>query len=334
MRNPQAPRAFTLIELLVVIAIIGILVGLLLPAVQQVRESARKTDCLNKLRQIGMACHSYHDVRGALPPARLGPLPQVLDFQQNLDPVSFASWFVFIMPYVEQQTLYDLWDLTKYYEEQMPEAVFTPVSLYLCPARRNLFDAQGDEVEITTKLPCGCNGPGKIIPGGALGDYAGNMGDFSPGANGTLTDFYQPGQGTGVLITCHPRVDSMGFLAGFRNRISLQTILDGTSNTILAGEAHKPFNQMGQPPFDSPIYSGIEFASIARIGGPGFPLVRNRYDESATSVYQFGSWHSAGCNFVMADGSTHTFAPYLDTQVLGALCHRFDGQYLDWSVIE
>ncbi|HMP80650.1 MAG TPA: DUF1559 domain-containing protein, partial [Pirellulaceae bacterium] len=293
----------------------------------------RKTQCMNNLRQIGIACLNYHDVKGAFPPARVGPLPGTAAYLE-MGPSTFASWFVHILPFIEQQPLYECWDVSRPYEEQISEAINTPVPTYLCPARRTLFDAMGPDVELQGQLPCGCPGQVKLIPGGALGDYAGNIGDFSPGASGAITDFYQPGQGTGVLITCKPQVDSSGKLAGYRNRITVHTILDGTSNTILAGEAHKSSEQMGLPPMDSAIFSGIEIPSIARIGGPGFPIMRNRFDNSLSAIFQFGSWHNAGCNFVMADGSTHTFGVYLDTRVLGALCHRFDGQHIDWTEIE
>ncbi len=194
-------------------------------------------------------------------------------------------------------------------------------------------DAVGEEVHVSTQLPCGCTGPGGWIPGGALGDYAGNIGDFSPGAIGSIDDFYQAGRGTGVLITSHVTFDSSLRPTGWTDRITVASIVDGTSNTILAGEAHKPTGQMKQPPWDSPIYSGLEIASIARLGGPGFPIVRNRHDASASSVFQWGSSHPSVCNFVMADGSTHTFAQFLDTIALGRLSHRNDGEIVDYGMV-
>src|SRR5687767_10121672 len=95
--------AFTLVELLVVIAIIGILIALLLPAVQAARESARRAQCANNLKQIGVAVHNYHEARKSLPPCRLA------------GGTGWATFFVLILPYMEQEQVYDLWDIQKRY---------------------------------------------------------------------------------------------------------------------------------------------------------------------------------------------------------------------------
>jgi prepilin-type N-terminal cleavage/methylation domain-containing protein len=98
--------AFTLIELLVVIAIIAVLIGLLLPAVQKVREAAARMDCSNKLKQLGLACHSYDSAHGHLPPGYLGPVPNERYYDADRDRIQHAGLLVYLLPYVEQENVH------------------------------------------------------------------------------------------------------------------------------------------------------------------------------------------------------------------------------------
>ena len=132
---------FTLVELLVVIAIIGILIGMLLPAVQQVREAARRSDCTNKLRQIGLATTMFHDTRQAFPLARLTPGFNATD----QDCLGCASWMVHLLPFLEQNNLYQQWDFSTSYEDQLESAVSTPVGVFLCSSRHTMSDANAPD---------------------------------------------------------------------------------------------------------------------------------------------------------------------------------------------
>lgn len=137
MKTSKLKHGFTLVELLVVIAIIGILIGLLLPAVQSVREAARRTQCLNNLRQIGLATINFHDSHRAFPPSRISSPRDVLFNRYD----GAESWFVRIMPFVEQNNLYQQWDLTTDYDTQDDEAVDTPIATFICSTRRTLSNA-------------------------------------------------------------------------------------------------------------------------------------------------------------------------------------------------
>ncbi len=155
----QRRPGFTLIELLVVLAIIAVLVGLLLPAVQVVRELANRTQCANNLRQIGLACRAYEVDNKTLPPS----------FVQEQG----ASWMVIILPYMEQQTVYRRWDMAKTYYDQPDVARLALLENYFCPTRRSPTDlpTQSLSGDVNSRGPA--NGPN--VPG-ALSDYAASIG--------------------------------------------------------------------------------------------------------------------------------------------------------------
>ncbi|HEX4592008.1 MAG TPA: DUF1559 domain-containing protein [Gemmataceae bacterium] len=287
--------AFTLIELLVVIAITAILIGLLLPAVQKVREAANRTRCQNNLKQIGLAIHNYHDANRLMPPSRLGP--------------QYATWCVLILPYLEMDALYKQWDLSKTYYQQSTVAQTTAVNLFFCPTRRSppmlstQFEVSGTGIPDSQEHP------------GSLGDYACNGGQFS----GPIVD--NPAC-NGVMCMADGQSAS--------NRgIALTDIPDGTSNTFLVGEKHAPLSKWGQsgPSFgEGSVYNGEFPRNFARIAGaPSFNLGQGPDDLAGPWHCKFGSYHQGICQFLFADGRVVAISNSTDLPTLQALAVRNDG---------
>jgi prepilin-type N-terminal cleavage/methylation domain-containing protein len=329
-------RGFTLVELLVVIAIIGMLVGLLLPAVQAARESARAMQCKNNLHQISLATSMFHDSMRAFPPARYQPRPDA--------PPSKAcggnetTWLVRIMPFMEQRAAEERWDYSRSYADHPIEVREFTLSSYCCPSRRSASDAKGTGLiagttTIWITLPCGCRVPvtssSSQSVSGAVGDYGGNHGDLSPGAFGLPGDFNYGGNGSGVIISSHARCSS-GVPLDWTDKIRMQDITDGLSNTILVGEMHVPLGKLGKSPEDAFIFNGDNVFNLARIGGPTIPIVQNNSDEG-NSLVSWGSWHPGICHFALSDGSVRGISKSIDTETLGNLGNRYDGNVVTQS---
>ncbi|WP_460168042.1 DUF1559 family PulG-like putative transporter [Thermostilla marina] len=133
--RPASARGFTLVELLVVMAIIGILISLLLPAVQMAREAARRASCLNNLRQMGVGLHNYHDTLGTFPPGGIEPRT----FMQP-DGRQFA-WSMLLLPFIEQENLYRKIDTGKPFDaDENAEAAAVVLDVYVCPSAPNAYD--------------------------------------------------------------------------------------------------------------------------------------------------------------------------------------------------
>ena len=341
-RLPNAPRhrgGFTLIELLVVIAIISLLVALLLPAVQQARAAARRTQCQNNLKQLGVALHGFHETNGALPPARLilnRPRQSYLTGRDR--GMDEPSWLVRIMPFLEQTAAYEEWDVYETFLENPQSARDHVVPTFLCPDRRGASNAVAPPSQFTVIAPCGCPGNTKEVPGGAVSDYAGNHGDLSAPAIGSDDDFYWGGNGTGLLIgsrvknTAAPSnpwyptpVKAEEIQRDWVDKVRFRDCTDGLSNTLLVGESHVPREFFRKSPFAGPAYYGRMLTNFTRLAGPGVPLAKTPEDPSA-GQFNFGSTHDGVVNFVMGDGRVMPLNKSISTTLLGRLANRGDGR--------
>jgi type II secretory pathway pseudopilin PulG len=276
----------------VVIAIIAILIGLLLPAVQKVRDAAARAQCANNLKQIGLALHMYHNDNEQLPTSRLSD--------------RHATWAVLILPYLEQDNLYRQWKLPLTYYQQSDIARQTPVPGYYCPARRTpqttpTVSVAGDMDDDP--------GPGPQTPG-ALGDYGACTGtDNCDGADctGAINGAFRVG------------VNQFGIPVG---AVRFAQISDGLSNTFFVGEKHVALTAFGQGPLDCSFYNGDYWICSTRSAGPNYPLVQLRNDTSSG----FGSYHTGVCQFLLGDGSVRALANSTDPNILALLANIADGQ--------
>jgi prepilin-type N-terminal cleavage/methylation domain-containing protein len=320
MKSTRSVRrlAFTLIELLVVIAIIAVLIGLLLPAVQKVREAAARTQCANNLKQIGLAFHGYHDAYSALPPARI-------------DTSGGVSWAVLILPHVEQDNFYRQWDPHKWYYVHSQGVRRTQVKIYYCPTRRgpdaSSISVQGETPD-TWPWPGGVGSvpvapdinPTSASPGwsGALGDYAVTIGD-------DINTFNTETANGAVILGTYVGTGIPRTLTSWRSQTRFASIKDGLSNTFLVGEKHVRLGYFGREDNgDGSIYNGdpTNF-NAARVAGPAQLLARSPTEAFAT---QFGSYHPGVCQFVYCDGSVHTIPVSVSGTILSRLTVRNDGQ--------
>ena len=301
--RPQR-QAFTLIELLVVIAIIAILMSLLVPAVQKVREAAARTQCANNLKQIGLATHSYHDAHKFVVPAWLGG--------NQADPDGWATWAVLLLPYLEQQSLYSQWNLEYLASKQTPAAYQQQLAVFHCPLRPDFVLSQNDFA----------------TPGGGLGDYGASFGTEINGSNSN-----------GAIIPIADMADSLTtdssgnqiLKTNWRGQVKFTTILDGTSNTLMFGEKHIRPNSMRGKAEDRSIYGGQNNSLRRMVGadpttGNQRPLSPPNNQNGALANETFGGPHAGVCQFVFCDGTVHALGLDTSLDTLTALVTRSGGE--------
>ncbi len=329
-------RAFTLIELLVVIAIIAVLIALLLPAVQAAREAARRAQCVNNLKQLGLAVHNYHQIQNTFP-ANLYLHPAYSSATYNWNN---SSWLVFLLPQMEQQPLYNsvnfsiMWGPNNIgygnanaLGQQNSTVRQTVINALICPSDPSPTTDTTNADEIGSQLAAGTS-------------YVGNLGDnclaCNPGANTVslcaAQGFVCRGSQLGdpSSITFPP---SAGTGSGIFWRecygVPIASITDGTSNTMLAGE-----QIMKVTLWNAWVEANQSVGSTAlplnylapgvSIAGPGSTVIATGASDTGswTNWYSFRSMHPGGGNFAMCDGSVKFLKNSINMSTYQALSTR------------
>lgn len=301
-------RAFTLVELLVVIAIIAMLVTLLLPAVQAAREAARRASCLNNLRQVGLGLLNYESATGSFP------------FGSDY-PTSTTTWAALILPYIEAQAHYDMFDFNRPMRDPANRAGrITPVESYMCvsdPTSGNpILTRRGDS-------------PSHNPPDSTMLSYPASMGPthpdncpFCPNNRPSAENWCCQGCNFGTFgAGCGMNDGSFsGMFGRFKKSILLKRVSDGLSHTVMAGEtipSHYVWNGAFVPNFPvSSMSIPINTMEQDNLRHGGHTLIL----WAITSGYK--SYHPGGANFVMGDGSVHFFSDSIDHQTYAALGTR------------
>lgn len=295
--------AFTLVELLVVIAIIGVLVGLLLPAVQSVRAAARSTQCKNNLKQMGLALQAFHSTYKSFPQGGVNmPGTFVKGVALPQEKWRGYAWSAYLLPLLEQQPVFDLIHFDKvYYDDSNKDAGQVVIKTFLCPesSAENLRECSvnagtekkefkvGNKV-IVTNVPV----TKKALYGGS--DYGGIYGERIPFAGRTTSLANDPPGGT--MIYDRP--------------IKIRDITDGTSNTFVISE-------------DSGWTDGQWINGLNVFDQSG------AINDKTITENEIRSHHSGGAHAAYADGHVDFLSDRLDLEVLAALCTRSGGETVD-----
>ena len=304
MRNNRLKyRAFTLVELLVVIAIIGILVGLLLPAVQAVRAAARRTQCQNNLRQVGLAILNYESAHMKFPPGQ--EWTNIVGQPDRLD----YSWMARILPHIEQGNVYDDIDFDlPYLNTFNADAISAVIPAYLCPSTEAVDKQRSRQNVIpnyeSTGITLGCT------------DYMGIAGPSSSKANPVTGIEYEKQQG--ILIGTKDLAGSDTILVPPPVRMS--SITDGSSNTMMVTEC----TGRGTESDDDPHGSWVSGKNIAHVEG----TVNGKSAKKSWDDELIFSQHPGGANVVRGDGSVHFQSADTSKEVLLMMASRAGGEVI------
>lgn len=279
-------RAFTLVELLVVIAIIGVLIALLLPAVQQAREAARRMQCTNNLKQFGLGLHNFHDTYGNLPAGGYGPNTPAMHDRM--------SGFVPMMPFFEQGAAFDLFNIDESVDHASnAAAIVTLMDMMFCPSRRSPTAAPSTSYYMHT-----CS----------RGDYA-----FSSGGEGSHCNTTDPKLFDG-MFSQYTKMQFSQVVDGLSNTIAIgEKRIERRSDA----EAESTLINMDGPAYRWGYHSTRNFKTPL-----SSPLLTSLSDLDAN----FGSSHAGrGVNFLFADGSVHYIPQTVNWTVMQNLANRADG---------
>jgi len=321
-------HGFTLVELLVVIAIIGILIAMLLPAVQAAREAARRVQCTNNLKQVALAVNNFHDVYKQIPAAA------------SWDEA--PSWFVLILPFMEEQEQFDRWVLDGRWHSGANRLIlkdyragFGQVQGYRCPSR----------VRPAGEFHERCDACGEPFPVAPYGDYAGNAGTHYLCCD--IPTFYPSGEAFGPphrgYMHSHDGVIvqqmwGAGCCTQYKSHLSFKSIVDGLSKTWLVGEKHVVEGQHGPTGCANSscksmgcdgTWAGVnEWNQVARLIGRDYPVARGPTDDTFDPfIMVFGSWHPGVCLMATCDGAVNVVDTTADAEVLQQKASRDDNAW-------
>ncbi|HBO44065.1 MAG TPA: hypothetical protein DD670_09055 [Planctomycetaceae bacterium] len=333
-------RGFTLVELLVVIAIIGILIALLLPAIQAAREAARRSQCANNLKQIGTAFAMHDSTHGHYPTGGW-KWTWVGDPDMGFGTSQPGSWPFNILPYIEQSDMYNMAARRPVTTKIMvlTEMIAIPVATYYCPTRRpavaNPPKSYLHAEQVNARMPAG-NAVGKC-------DYAANVGNISDSWDDSRN--YAPKSYPEIrLADAENRWSDNKYYDGicyYRSTVSSVDVTDGTSNCYMVGEKFlPPVAYAGSWDKDSGMFSYCDnehaytgynrdfHASVHQ----NYPPKWDR--DGSTDYIAFGSAHPGGFNMVFCDGSIHTISYEIDLELHRRLGVRDDGDVVDKSLLK